>query len=530
MVNIRKAADTDIDGIRDLFVSVYGKNYPFTGFYDTAWLKKLVYDDGTLFFVSEVEGKVALTCSVNLSVGGMEDMVGEIGRLVASTDPAVRGQGYALDLVKDLEKQAAERVQFLFGEARTPHRGSQRILEELGWAAVGFEPMKYHVGDVRESMILYIKLCGMARDLRCNNPRVIPEAAPLAQASLAALDIQPDVIVVDEDSGYPTEQAFELERLSTKGFSSLLRIERGRRTNREVFGGKISLSHGFFQISNSSTQYLVARKGEAILGAAGFIHDPIDLKVKIFELIEFDEAVKGYLLASVDKIARDEYKCAYIEADVSAYSPKIQRTLERLGFIPVAYCPSMVFDNVERIDILRMAKVNCPYDAGEMRLLDACRAMKEIVERSMHDKMLGIEITRGTRENELFRTLPDGDLHHLAKICRVREYPAGTHLVKQGSEAEHLYILASGAAEVVVDGAVVGALGDGDVFGEMGLVDRGRRNADVILRDSCRVIEMDISSLERLMDARPRLGYSVMRQLAGGLSSKLKSTTSLLRI
>ena len=39
-----------------------------------------------------------------------------------------------------------------------------------------------------------------------------------------------------------------------------------------------------------------------------FLHEakaPNDRKVRIFELIEFDDAVKGYLLASVDRIARE---------------------------------------------------------------------------------------------------------------------------------------------------------------------------------------------------------------------------------
>lgn len=526
MFEIRQARDTDVEPIRDLFIAVYGKDYPFAQFYDTQWLKRLVFDEATMIFVGELEGRVALTCSVNLSVGGMEDMVGEMGRLVALPDERVRGQGYALDLVTALQEQTAERVQFLFGEARTPHRGSQRILEQLGWTPVGYEPMKYVVGGARESMIFYIKLQGMATELRCNNPRVIPEAAPLAQTVLGSLGFPNDVIAVDEEAGYPMDQVFDLEHLDSRGLSPLLRIERGRLRNRQVFGGKTSLSHGFFQISNSKTEYLVAKKGGATLGAIGYVYDPIDLKVRIIELIEFDDAVKGFLLASVDRIAREKYGAAYIEVDVSAYSPAIQRTLERLGFVPVAYCPSMAFDNVERVDILRMAKLCLPYAPGEMRLLPPCAAVKEVVERSMDDHIVGMEVCSGARETELFRSLPQGDMAHLARIGRIAEHPAGTRFVVQGSEADKIFIILEGCAEVRVDDQVIAELRDGAIFGEMALAGRTRRNADVILKERGRIIEMDLDRLERLMESRPQLGYHVMRNLAGSLSSKLAKTTT----
>ena len=43
MSTIREATDRDVEQIRDLFIQVYGKEYPFKGFYDTEWLKKAVY-------------------------------------------------------------------------------------------------------------------------------------------------------------------------------------------------------------------------------------------------------------------------------------------------------------------------------------------------------------------------------------------------------------------------------------------------------------------------------------------------------
>ena len=522
MFTTRRARSSDVGRMRDLFVQVYGQGYPFKGFYDTEWLTKLVHDDGTIVYVGELDGEVVMTVSVNLSVGGMEDMVGEGGRLVAAPDARVRGQDFALRLCRELYAETADRVQFLFAEARTPHRASQRILEEMGWTTAGFEPMKYFDGSRRASTMLSIRLQGMAAELRRNHPRVIPEIALLAKTVLSGVGLPEDVVVVDEESGYPTDATLQLERLSANGFAPLLRIERGRVKNREVFGGRISLSHGFFQISNSRTEYLVARERGAVVGAVGFVNDPIDSKVRVFELVEFDDAVKGFLLAAVDRLAREEFGAAYVEVDVSAFSPRIQRTLQRLGFVPVAYCPSMAFDNVERIDLVRMAKLACPYDPTGMRLTDSCQAVREIVERSMEHRVLGAEIEQATRDAALFRALPEGDRHHLAGICRIADYPAGTRLAQQGaSGGDEIFILVSGAAEAVRDGMTAAALSPGATFGEMALLGRSRRLVDLVVTRDSRVVTLNVDELGRLMSARPRLGYSVMRELAAGLGEKL---------
>ena len=183
MSTIREATDKDVEQIRDIFVQVYGKDYPFKGFYDTEWLKKAVYDDGTLFLVMEMDNKVIASASMMLTSGGLDDMIGEAGRLVATTEKRYRGKGLYTDLIIALLERTRDRVLFLMGEARTPHRGSQKILEELKWIPAGFEPMKYLLGKRRESIVFYFQTQGMAKELRRNNPHIISEVSVLSTNS-----------------------------------------------------------------------------------------------------------------------------------------------------------------------------------------------------------------------------------------------------------------------------------------------------------------------------------------------------------
>jgi len=194
-VHVRPALEDDVGAVRDLFAEAYGDDYPFTQFYDPQWLKKAVFDDDTLFLVGEVDGVVAGTASAVFTSGSLSDLIGEFGRLVVGVK--ARGHGLGMTLFKEAIGGCAERIHFGFAEARTAHDGTQKICDRTGFAAIGFEPLKYALAD-RESVVLYARLRGRGLELRRNNPRVIPEAAALAMHALDAMGLPGDAIVTED--------------------------------------------------------------------------------------------------------------------------------------------------------------------------------------------------------------------------------------------------------------------------------------------------------------------------------------------
>ncbi len=525
-LQIRNTTEHDVEAVKALFVDAYGPDYPFTDFYDAGWLKKAVYDDDTMFLVAELDGKVLGTVSVMFATGGLSDLIGEFGRLVVHHE--ARGHDAGTQLLQAALERTSNLVGFAYAKARTAHIGSQKILEASGFHAVGFEPLKYKLEE-RESVVLYAGHPAGVEDLRRNNPHVIPEIAPLAMHVLKQAGIDPDVIVAEAD-GYPTprprgsgSRRFQIEDLSERGWSPLLRIERGRVELREIFGN-LSLSHGFFKIRAQDTRYLVARYGASVLGGLGFSHDPIDQKVRIFELIGFDETVKGALLDEVDRLAQEELEATYIEADVSAYAPDLQRTLERLGFMATAYCPSMVFSDVERLDVVRMAKLTAPYFREEIPLTDAAVAVRDIVEFSMLDRREGRRVFRAARKTSIFNGIDEGDTYHLARIGRMREVAAGERLISKGETGDRVFVLVSGELRVSRDSHELGRIRAGETVGEMALLDERPRSADVDAVGAARVMEVLHTDLQELMARRPRLGMALMRNLAVNLSTKLRDS------
>jgi RimJ/RimL family protein N-acetyltransferase len=523
-MEITQAVDTDVQQIMDLFIKIYGKDYPFQKFYDTMWLTKSIYSDDNIFMVAKEKDKIIGTGSVFLTAGSFSDLIGEFGRLVVDPDYGRKGAG--TEILSGLIDSVSEMIQFGFAECRAVHSGAQKISEKCGFYPTGFEPNKYRLSSARESVVFVTKLFGPALSLRRNNPRVIASIYPMAAKSMQNLELPVDLIVEDDVDGYPMEKTFEIEELESAGVSPLLRIERGRLKNPEIFGN-LSLSYGFFKIATDQAHYLVAKEKGVTLGAVGFTVDTIDKKIKVLELIEFDDEVKGFLLETLVKTAPEKFNVQYIEMDISAYSTRMQKTLDRLGFVPVAYCPSMVFRGVERLDVVRMAKLIFPPDVKNLKLTDMAQDMFKLAMKDLEIKKMGMEITEVTRQSDIFQGLSDGELSQLAQICRMTSFPAGKTICSEGECGSDIFVLAEGRASVLAKKtgsrkSKIGSIGQGEIFGEMSIIEELPRMADLVTDIDSKLVVIDRFELENLMNRNNHLGKIVMQNMAKGLSRKLR--------
>ena len=127
-MKITQAEESDVKQIMNLFIKVYGKDYPFQKFYDTKWLTKSVYSDDNLFMVAKEKNKIIGTGSVFLTAGGFSDLIGEFGRVVVDPDYGCKGAG--TEIMKGLMDSVSEMIQFGFAECRAVHWGAQKISEK----------------------------------------------------------------------------------------------------------------------------------------------------------------------------------------------------------------------------------------------------------------------------------------------------------------------------------------------------------------------------------------------------------------
>lgn len=102
----------------------------------------------------------------------------------------------------------------------------------------------------------------------------------------------------------------------------------------------------------------------------------------------------------------------------------------------------------------------------------------------------------------IFGALRDDVLDFLIVRMRVRRVEAGAYAVREGDAAESLFIVEQGRATVLKgwEGheVALGALGPGDCFGEMALMDLMPRSASVRADEACTLLELCAGDLDAL--------------------------------
>jgi len=521
MIQVREAREEDVGQIREIFLAVYGTDYPHRELYDELWLKRSVFTDDALIFVAEdtESGRVVGTASVLFDFGAHSDLVGEFGRLAVHPDYRRLQVGNLL-MEKRLEAiQNRLHVGLVVG--RTVHPYAQRISLSHGFIAAGFLPLK-HLFRYRESFALLARYFGDALTLRRNHPRIIPEAYPLASFVMSQSPLTPDFIVDEESAPYPSGGNYTIEQLQSEGYPALLRIERGRVRNREIFG-PMRLDYGFFKLQARQTRYFLARSGGQIVGAIGYTMDQVERTVRVFELIALADDVVRFLLAELERKCREEMGIDYIEIDVSAYAPRMQRTLLELNFLPVAYVPAMVFYQTERLDIVKMVRLNKLQDLGALGLTEPVQALADIVMRSFSTCVIAPRMAQAIKEVPLFHGMNSEQAARLAGVCTVREIAAGERLFSQRDPADRLFLVLQG--QVVISGgsssSTIGMVCAGEICGEVSLLSSKPHSATATAEGLVEAGELLQSDLADLIRRRPDIGVIIYRNLAVGLGDKL---------
>ncbi len=522
MIIAREATSADVPAITEIFQACYGAAYSDARFYDSTALNKLVVSDDALVLVAgdRDSGKILGTGSVILEVGAYADLTGEFGRLAVR--PEARNQGIGKLLLEERLRRVEARLQVGLIEARTAHPYTLKIAESHQFTPVGFLPLKWQLQN-RESIALLARHFGNALELRKNHPRLIPEAYPLACLALENCGVKPDAIVDEEAAAYHGGSAYSMQELTTDGYAALLRIERGRVRNREIFG-PLRLHYGLFLVQARKSRYLIARENGAIAGAVGFIFDPMEKVARVFELISLHDDVVRYLLCELERLCREEWQACYVEIDVSAYSPRMQRTLVELGFLPAAYVPALVFHEVERLDVIKMVRLLVPLQLDGAALTPGARRVAETVLRPFVSRSVLPRIAQVAERIRLFGGLNPEQLRRFASVCTVSTFEPGAILFREGALSDRLYVVLDGQVDVSIESVcrAVGSVTGGECLGELSLLFAAPHSATATARTQVEAAVLDRQDIAELIRLRPDIGIQIYKNLAMELGRKLQ--------
>jgi CRP/FNR family cyclic AMP-dependent transcriptional regulator len=145
------------------------------------------------------------------------------------------------------------------------------------------------------------------------------------------------------------------------------------------------------------------------------------------------------------------------------------------------------------------------------------------------------------RDADILYGLSAAQIERIAAICSPVSWPKGKVIFNENTPGDELYLVVSGAVDILVNPAMLGVetevgpstvatLREGQTFGEVALVDQGLRSAAaVIAEEDTKLLVIRRADLIALCEADERLGYVLMRNIAADLAFKIRGADMMVR-
>ena len=114
----------------------------------------------------------------------------------------------------------------------------------------------------------------------------------------------------------------------------------------------------------------------------------------------------------------------------------------------------------------------------------------------------------------LFEGLTKRELREVMGAAKEVEFPPGATIVEKGLLAEDFYLIVSGEAELAVPGRKRSALGPGDHFGEISVLDGGPRSATIRAVTRVWTLRLDREAFLDLLSRHPSIAQKVLVETA----------------
>jgi CPA1 family monovalent cation:H+ antiporter len=175
---------------------------------------------------------------------------------------------------------------------------------------------------------------------------------------------------------------------------------------------------------------------------------------------------------------------------------------------------------------LRLAALRLEYAAVEQ--LEAERLLPPQVAQKMSQTLkgrrsrlerpphldLGLRTEVLIRQLPLFAKLDDTEIKRLSRKLQTRLALPGERIVRRGDPGDAMFFIASGAVEVRVQPEPI-RLGTGEFFGELALLTRRPRTADVVAIGYCRLLVLRRELFDDVLKSHSVIGRRVMEVASG---------------
>lgn len=230
--------------------------------------------------------------------------------------------------------------------------------------------------------------------------------------------------------------------------------------------------------------------------------DTIVLDCKRLALI--DQGALRLLLRMMEELAG---RCSIVLTEAAALRT-IPEIADAIASLPDAARPEMVEDT------------DLALERFEERVLAASGVTR------LHEKL-------SLHQLDLFAGLGHDDLACLEAAASTFQFDAGKRIISAGDEAKAFFVVARGSVSISVRvngrSRRVGSIGPGQAFGEMALLDGGRRSADVTADVPVLCYAFSVEHIRELSRDRPGIMTCILGNLIKSISDRLRRANDQIR-
>jgi len=525
---IRRATAADAPKWLDLVQVTLGSQYPVKAIYDAAWIaNQLDAKTGQETWVAEVNGRLNGSISFLKPASPDSDPVSNLGRNLFR--PEGIKDGSAAALVKSVNELVTQRNEMAIVRLAATDNAQQTLFEDLGYVCAGFQPLK-HMLQQRVGVLYYVR--GSNSMLAARNPlsQSLPQVSELGAVVLEQLKVPNVSMVRDGASGYPLQCDLKVQESTVEAYERC-------RAGRESFhppvevSGRFNFGFGLLRMPGGpAMRALLGEKDKQVVAGLSYYFDEQDRCGRVTETFCSDDLSMGALLAHALRLMQDQFDAVYTEVDILATAPRLLKSAEQMGFVPVAYLPAFFCSQGRYSDVVKMVKLNLPYSLESGDFTARARNVVKIVDRNFEDQKLGLAVINLLRPLSMFAGLGDGELRKVARLFVQKLYRPGDRVFAKGDPGDDAYIVLRGKISIQLesDSPTVVQMSDGKIFGELAFLDGAPRAAFAFATQPTILLVMKRTSFGDLIRREPNLGMMVMRNLARDLALKLRGVNEAL--
>lgn len=527
-MEVRLANPKDAPRWIDLLKGVIGCDYTAKQVYNEAFVASLLDPrNGEETYILESENKLLSSISILKPAAYLNNPVMNLGRVFF--DKESYSDGSAKLAVEKMTRLAKERQQLIVTRVPEDDKRQQELFESCGFICVGYQPYK-HIIQTRKGFFYYVYNTAGVLEARAEVSESLSEISELASAVLGMLGISNPAVVRDGIAGYPLQTDLKIHDATVDDFE-LWKLQASGPSVVPEFSTGYNRGTGFLRLPlPGQLRAILGQRGSQITGGLLFLNDEYDRCVRIVDGFSIDDLTTGALLQVAVKVATEQFSAGYVEADLLATSPRLLKCAEQLGFVPVAYFPGFYRMNDRVSDVVKMAKLNMPYNQEALDLTINASKIFKIIDGNFQDLKLGVAIISLLRTLPIFNGLGDGELRKIARLCERKLYRPGERVFDRGDSGDEAYIIMRGQVDICLseDTKPIATIGSGQIFGEQAFLDGAPRTAMAIASQASIVLIVQRSAFNELVQREPHLGMVIMRNIAVDLSNKLRKANTAL--